>query len=56
MGEWKIAPRIPNLGTRWRWVASFTSRPLHLRGKSPRNPLDTRLGGPQSRYGPCGAN
>jgi hypothetical protein len=26
------------------------------RGKSPRYPLDRRLGGPQSRYGRCGEN
>jgi hypothetical protein len=25
--------------------------PLYPRGKSPRYPLDRRLGGPQSRYG-----
>jgi len=26
----RIAPRI-NLGTGWRWVVSFTPRPLYLR-------------------------
>jgi hypothetical protein len=34
-GSGDIAPRILNLGTRWRWVVSFTLRPLcpwyHLR-------------------------
>jgi hypothetical protein len=30
-------------------VVSFTPRPLYPRGKSPRYPLDRRLGGPQSR-------
>jgi hypothetical protein len=25
-----IAPRILNLGTRWRWVVSFAPRPLYL--------------------------
>jgi len=30
-----IAPRILNLGTRWRWVVSFTLRPLCSRGKNP---------------------
>jgi hypothetical protein len=27
-GSGGIAPRILNLGTRWRWVVSFTTRPL----------------------------
>jgi hypothetical protein len=31
-------------------VVSFTPRPLYLRGKSPRYPLDRRLGGPQRRF------
>jgi hypothetical protein len=30
---------------------SFTPRPLYPQGKSPRYPLDRRLGGPQSRSG-----
>jgi hypothetical protein len=46
-----IAPRILDLGTRWRWVVSFTSRPLYHKGKNPWYPLDRRLGGPQSRSG-----
>jgi hypothetical protein len=46
-----IAPRILDLGTRWRCVISFTLRPLYTRGKSPCYPLDKRLGGPQSRAG-----
>jgi hypothetical protein len=46
-----ITPRILNLGTRWRWVFSFTARSLYPRRKSPRYPLDGRLGGPQSRAG-----
>jgi hypothetical protein len=33
------------------WVISFTPLPLYPRGKSPRYPLDRRLGGPQSRSG-----
>jgi hypothetical protein len=32
-------------------VASFTPQPLHSQGKSPWYPLDSRLGGPQSRSG-----
>jgi hypothetical protein len=46
-----IAPRILDLGSRWRWVVSFTPRPLYSQGKSPWYPLDRRLGGPQSRSG-----
>jgi hypothetical protein len=38
-----------DFGTRWRWVVSFTARPLYLQGKSPCYPLDRRLGEPQSR-------
>jgi hypothetical protein len=30
-----IVPRIPNLGTIWRWVVSFTPWPLYFRGKNP---------------------
>jgi hypothetical protein len=36
------------------WVVSFTPGPLYPRGKSPRYPLEMRLGGPQSRFGRCG--
>jgi hypothetical protein len=40
-----------DLGTRWKWVVSFTARPLYLQGKSPQYPLDRSLDGPQSRSG-----
>jgi hypothetical protein len=53
-GSGCIDPRFLDLGTSWRSVVSFTPRPLYLRGKSSRYPLDTRLDGPQSRYGRCG--
>jgi hypothetical protein len=46
-----ITPCILDLGTRWRWVVSFTPRPLYLQGKSPWYPLDRKLDGPQSRPG-----
>jgi hypothetical protein len=46
-----IAPRILDIGTRWRLVVSFTLRPLYPQGKSSRCPLDRRLGEPQSRSG-----
>jgi hypothetical protein len=44
-----IAPRILDLGTRWRCVVSFTSRPLYTQGKSPWYPFDRRMGGTESR-------
>jgi hypothetical protein len=34
-GSGGIAPRILNLGTRWRWVVSFTPRPLYPRERAP---------------------
>jgi hypothetical protein len=48
-GSGGVAPRILDLGTRLRWVVNFTPRLLYPQGKSPRYPLDRRLGGPQSR-------
>jgi hypothetical protein len=49
-----IATRIPDLGTRWKWVVSFTPRPLYPKGKNPWYPWDRTLGGPQSRSGRAG--
>jgi hypothetical protein len=46
-----IAPHIIELGTRWRWVVSFTFRRLYPQGKSSLYSLDRRLFGPQSRSG-----
>jgi hypothetical protein len=46
-----IDPHSFYLGTSWKWVVIFTSRPLYPRGKSPWFPLDRRLGGPQNRSG-----
>jgi hypothetical protein len=51
-GSGCIDPRFLDLDTSWRWVVGLTTLPLHPRGKSPRYPLDMRLGGPQNRYGP----
>jgi len=34
-GSGGIAPHILNLGNGWRWVFSFTERPLYFRGKIP---------------------
>jgi hypothetical protein len=50
MGESIYRSRILDLGTSWRWVISFTPKPLYTLGKSPRYPLD-RLGWPQDRHG-----
>jgi hypothetical protein len=50
-GSWCIEPRFLDLGTRWRWVVSFTPRPLYLWGKSHQYPSVRRLGGPQSWSG-----
>jgi hypothetical protein len=48
MGKWMYrATFFLNLGTSWKWVVSFTPRPLYLSGKSFRYPLDRRLGGRQ---------
>jgi hypothetical protein len=54
MGELKYSFTILDLGTKWRWVVSFTSRLLYPQGKSPRYSLDRKLGGPKSRPGCCG--
>jgi hypothetical protein len=51
LGSGGTAPRILDLGTKWRWVVSFTPRPLYPQGKNPWYPLDRRLGGPQNRSG-----
>jgi len=51
LGSGGITPSIIDLGSRWRWVVSFTRLPLYPQGKSPWHPLDKRLDGPQSRSG-----
>jgi hypothetical protein len=45
-----IAPRILWPRHRWRWVVSFTPRPLHPQRKSLWYPLDRSLVGPQSLH------
>jgi hypothetical protein len=52
-GSGGTAPCILELGTRWRWMVSFTRRPPYPQGKSPWYQLDRRLGGLQNRSG-CG--
>jgi hypothetical protein len=49
--RWRIAARILNLVTRWRWVVSFTPWPRYPWGKSSRYPLVRRVGEYQSRHG-----
>jgi hypothetical protein len=48
LGSGGIAPRILDSGTRWRWVVSFTPRPLCTQGKCPWYPLDWRWVGPRA--------
>jgi hypothetical protein len=50
-GSGGIAPSISILCTRWRWVVSFTPRPLYPLGKKLWYQVDRRMGGPQSRSG-----
>jgi hypothetical protein len=50
-GSGGIAPCILHLGTRWRWVVSFTPRPLYPQGKNPLYPLDKTLGEPKNSSG-----
>jgi hypothetical protein len=50
-GSRGIAALILDIGTRWRWVGSFTPWPLYPQRKSSRYSLDRRLGGFQSRFG-----
>jgi hypothetical protein len=52
--EWTYRSSVLDVGTRWRWMVSFTPLPLYSRGKSPRYPLYRRMGGPQSPSGHCG--
>jgi hypothetical protein len=50
-GRGMYRSRFLNLGTRWRWLVSFTSRLLYPLRKSTRFPLCRRLAGPQIRPG-----
>jgi hypothetical protein len=49
LGSGDIAPRNLDLGTRWKWMVSFTPRPLYPHGKGPWYPLDRRLCGDRYR-------
>jgi hypothetical protein len=35
MREWRHSSTVLDLGTRWKWVVSFTPLPLYTRGKRP---------------------
>jgi hypothetical protein len=50
-GSGGVAPRILDLGSRWKWVVSFTPGRFIPQGKSPWYPFDRKLGGPQSQSG-----
>jgi hypothetical protein len=49
--EWRYSSTFLELGTRWRWVISFTPQQLYSWGKSHRYPFYRRLGGSQNRCG-----
>jgi hypothetical protein len=53
MGTWRYSSTILELGTRWRWVVTFTPRPPYPRGKGPRCSLQRRLDGPENRSWCC---
>jgi len=48
MGVVSISPLIFKLSTRWRWVFSFTYRPLYLRGIAVGTNWLGRWGGPRA--------
>jgi hypothetical protein len=49
VGEWRYSSTTLDLGTRWRWLVRFTSRPLYHP-----YPLERRLGELQSQSWRCG--
>jgi hypothetical protein len=48
MDKWRYSANLTDLGTKWRWVDSFTLWSLYPLGKSPTCILDRRLGEPKS--------
>jgi hypothetical protein len=54
MGEYRYGSTIRDLSTRWKRVVSFMHWLLEPRGRSRRQQLDRRLGGPHSLSGRCG--
>jgi hypothetical protein len=53
-GSGDIASHNLNVATGWKWLVSFTPRPLHPQGKSPHHPLGRRVVGFQNRKARCG--
>ena len=51
-GSGDMAPLIPNVGSIWRWVVSFTTRSLYPQGMYQRCLLNRRKGGLQGQFGP----
>jgi hypothetical protein len=43
-GSGSMDPSILDLGTRWRWVVSFTPRPLYPQGNIPRKMENEKQG------------
>jgi hypothetical protein len=54
MMEWRYSSTILDLGTRWRWMVSFTPRLLYPQGKIPWYHLIVALGGLKGLSGHCG--
>ena len=50
----RATPVILHFSTRWTYVVNFMLRPVYLRGKVPRYPLNWRNCGPQRRSGRFG--
>jgi len=50
-GSGGVSPRILDIGTRWRRMASLTPQQLYCRWKTPRQLLVRRVGGPHSLPG-----
>jgi hypothetical protein len=48
VGSGFVTMLMLGVGTRWRWVDSFTPRQIYLQGKTHRRPMKGRLCGPQS--------
>lgn len=53
MREWEYSPTHSYLGTEWRWLVIFRSRPLYRRGKRRCYRLDRKLAGYHNRRRRC---
>jgi hypothetical protein len=54
MGEWMYSSSIPDFSTRWKWVVSFTLRPLCPGEIATSTHWIGEWGGLQSQSGHCG--